>query len=458
MSYAQIEKFIFEKMTETKLPSVTISLVKDQEVVWSRAFGYKNLERGSAATVDTLYGIGSVTKSFTVLAVLKLVEQGKLSLDDPIDQYVDFPVKPFGEPIRLWHLLSHTSGIPALGHAEAVIRSVMGDSDKWIPAATYGDLLAFLHNAGEWVLNKPGERWFYLNEGYELAGAAVQQVSGMPFVDFVREQVLLPLGMERSFFRKEHVDQDIDVAVPYINAQDGKRIPSTYPFGSVNAAGGLVSSVIDMAKVVSMYLNWGAHPGGQLLKKESLENMQTPRIPTPQKDGPFGQYEYALGLGVLSNFLGRRVVGHSGSVGTATAYMGFMPAEKIGVVVLANSSGYAPSAMGQYALATLLGEDPETLPFVRSDRLMSELTGNYETYMGTTKVQVRKAGDFLTAVSPGKFGSSTTPFIPVNLEGNKRTFYTLAGGNKIFAEFILEEDKTTLVYERYAYRKTGDLS
>lgn len=458
MSYTKLENFIFEKMTESKLPSVTISLVKDQELVWTRAFGYKNLERGNAATPESLYGIGSVTKSFTVLGVLLLVEQGKMALDDPIDKYVDFPVKPFGEPIRIWHLLSHTSGIPALGHAEAVIRSAMGDSDKWIPAASSRDLLAFLQDAGDWVLNKPGERWFYLNEGYELVGAAIEKVSGMPFVDFIRQNVLVPLGMERSYFRKEDLDKDIDVAVPYINAQDGRRIPSTYPFGSVNAAGGVVSSVVDMAKAVSMYLNWGAHPGGQLVKKESLENMQTPRIPTPQKDGPFGQYEYALGLGVLSNFLGRRLVGHSGGIGTATAYMGFIHEEKIGTVVLANSSGYAPSAMGQYALAAMLGEDPEALPFVKNDRLMSELTGNYETYMGTTKVQVRKAGDFLMAVSSGKYGSSTTPFIPVNLEGNQRTFYTLAGGNKIYAEFIIEEDKTTLVYERYAYRKTGDLS
>ena len=458
MSYAQIEKFIFEKVAETKLPSVSIALVKDQDVIWSHAVGHKNLENGAAATPRTLYGIGSVTKSFTVLAVLKLVEQGKLSLDDPIDKYVPFPVKPFGEPIRIWHLLSHTSGIPALGHAEAVIRAVMGDSDKWIPAASHHDLLAFLSDAGDWVHSKPGERWFYLNEGYELVGAAIEKVSGMSLVDFLQQNILQPLGMTRSLFRKEDLDKDLDVAVPYINAMDGRRIPSSYPYGSVVAAGGLVSSVLDMARVVSMYLNWGAYAGGQLVSKASLENMQTPRIATPQKDGPFGQYEYALGLGVLPDFLGRRLVAHSGSVGTATAYMGFIPAEKLGAVVLANSSGYSPGWIGQYALAMMLGEDPEQLPFVKSDRQLSELTGRYETYHGTTRVEVRKAGDFLMSVSTGKFGSMTTPWIPVNLEGNRRTFYTLSGGNKIYAEFILEEGRTTLVYERYAYRKTGDLT
>lgn len=457
MSFTQLEKFIFEKVSQTRLPGATIALVKDQQVIWSHAVGYKDIERGFAATPNTLYCIGSVTKSFTVLAVMKLIEEGKLSLQDPIDKYVPFPVKPFGEPIRIWHLLSHTSGIPALGHAEAVIRSAIGDSDKWIPASSSSDLLAFLQDAGDWVLNKPGERWYYLNEGYDLIGAVIAAVSGMSFVDYVRQHVLLPLGMERSYFRKEDVEKDLDVAIPYITTQEGKRIPSTYPYGSINAAGGLISSVLDMAKVVSMYLNQGACANGQFLTPASLAEMQTPRIPTPQKEGAFGQYEYALGLGVLPDFLGRRLVGHSGSVGTATAYMGFIPEEKIGVVVLVNGGGYAPSMLGQYGLAMLLGEDPEALPFVKNDRILSKLSGNYETYQGTTKVQVRQAGDFIMAVSPGKYGTSTTPFIPVKLEEDRCTFYTLSGGNKIYAEFTLSADRTTLVYERYAYRKTGEL-
>ena len=458
MSYTQVEKFLFEKVSETNLASAAIALVKDQQVIWSRAVGYKNLEKGLPATPDTLYGIGSVTKSFTVLAALKLVEQGKISLDDPVDKYVPFNVKPFGEPIRIWHLLSHSSGIPALGHAEAVIGAAIGDSDKWIPAASYNDLLAFLQDAAGWVRNKPGERWYYLNEGYELVGAVIEKVSGMSLTEFVKQNILLPLGMNRSTYLKSDFDKDIDAAVPYINTGDGKRIPSTYAYGSINAAGGLISSVHEMAKVVSMYLNWGAYPGGQLLSKASLETMQTPRVDTAQKEGPFGQYAYALGLGILPNFLGRRLVGHSGSVGTATAYMGFLPAEKLGVVVLVNGGGYSPSFMGQYALAAELGEDPDKLPFVKTDHLLKELTGNYETYMGTTKISVRKAGDFLMMVNPGKFGTSTTPLIPVSLEGNHRTFYTLSGNAKVYGEFDIEPGRTTFVFERYAYRKTGDIA
>jgi len=114
--------------------------------------------------------------------------------------------------------------------------------------------------------------------------------------------------------------------------------------------------------------------------------------------------------------------------------------------------------MGQYALALELGEDPEKLTFVKTDRLLKELTGNYATYMGTTKVTVQKAGDLLVVVSPGKYGTTTTPLIPLNLEGNHRTFYTLSGNAKLYPEFTIEKDRITFVFERYAYRKTGDLA
>ena len=457
MSFAKLENFIFEKVSASKLPGVAAALVKDDQIIWSCGFGYRSLENSTPATPSSLYCIGSVSKSFTSLAVLQLAEQGKLSLTDPVDKYLDFDLKPFGEKILIWHFLSHTSGIPALAYAEAVIHAAMGEEEYWIPAASANDLLTFMQDAGDWAESKPGERWFYLNEGYELLGAIIEKVSGLKYEDYVEKHILGPLGMKNSSFKKEVVEKNPDFATPYIVTADGKRLPTTYPYGSVSAAGGLISSPEDMAKVISMYLNWGKTPSGQLLSRESLQDMQTPRIPTPHLENPFGSYDYALGLGVLPDFLGNKLVGHSGSVGSATAYMGFIPEKKLGVVVLTNGSGYSTSFMGQYALALALGEDPEKLPFVQKENLLKKLSGNYETYKGTTKVQVRPAGDFLMVVSKGKYGSSTVPLIPLELTKDKQVFYTLSGGNKVLAEFKMEEGKTTFIYERYAYRKTGEL-
>ena len=133
MNSSQLESFIFEKIADSKLPGVSAALVMNDEIVWSRAFGFRDIERGLGATTHSLYCIGSVTKSFTALAIMQLAEQEKLSLDDAIDKFVPFDLKPHGEPIRIWHLLSHTSGIPALAYAEAVIRSATGASESWLP-------------------------------------------------------------------------------------------------------------------------------------------------------------------------------------------------------------------------------------------------------------------------------------------------------------------------------------
>jgi CubicO group peptidase (beta-lactamase class C family) len=457
MNFTKLEQFIYDKMAETRLPSVTAAIVQDGKVIWSKAFGFSNLESGIAATTRSSYCIGSVTKCFTSLAIMQLAEQGKLSLEDPIEKHVPFAIKPFGETVRIKHFLSHTSGIPALGFAEIVIRNVSGATDSWVPGASSADLQAFFGGAEDWVLARPGERWFYLNEGYEMLGAIIEKCSGMSYADYVTKNILEPIGMMRSYYSKAKMDKDDDAATPYSATGEGKRFPSGYAFGAVNAAGGLISNVEDMAKYAAMYLANGKAGDARIASKESLDAMMTPRVTTPPKENPFGDYGYGYGLGVLPNFMGERLVGHSGSVGSATAYMGFIPAKNIGVVVLANGSGAAPSQLGQFGLALVLGKDPETLPFVKTEKSLVDLTGMYETFRGTLKAQVRKAGDFLMFMMIDKLHTETIPLLPLKEEKNRKVFYTFTGGNKLEVEFLLEGDRTTIVYERYAFRKIGKL-
>jgi CubicO group peptidase (beta-lactamase class C family) len=117
MDWQVVEGYVFEKMRKTNLPGLSIAAVKDGEVVYARGFGFRDVESGAPMTTQTRVGIGSVTKSFTALAVMMLAEEGKLSLDDPIDKFVPISLRPFGEPVRLRHLLTHSSGIPALAYA-----------------------------------------------------------------------------------------------------------------------------------------------------------------------------------------------------------------------------------------------------------------------------------------------------------------------------------------------------
>jgi CubicO group peptidase (beta-lactamase class C family) len=458
MSFAQLESFIFEKIAETKLPGLSAALVKDGAVVWSKGFGFRDVEKGLAATPHSLYSVGSVTKSFTTLAIMQLAAQGKLAIDDPIDKYMAFEIRPGSESVRIWHLMTHTSGLPALAYAENTIGGAIGALESWFPIATADDILTFMRDSQNWAVTKPGERWFYLNEGYMLLGAIIEKVSMLRYEDYVRQYILKPLGMKRSFYDNPDVEGDQDVATPYVNWAEAGRLASKYPYGGLAPAGGLISSVLDLANYLMMYLNGGALNGERLLVSSEINVMTTPRIATPPKNTAFGDEGYGYGWGTKANFLGHKLVGHGGSIGIATAYIGFIPDQNVGVAILTNGSGYATGQLGMYGLALLLGEDPEALPFVRRQRLTAGLEGVYETYKGTMKWQVKRVGDFIMVSQTDKFGSNSFPLIPDILESERRLFYTLDSGNRIEAEFKINGDQIDMIYERYLLRRTGRLS
>ena len=177
----KLDQFIQEKMNATHLPSVSGAAMVDGKIVWSRGFGFRDIAQGLAATDRTLYCIASMTKSFTCLAIMQLAEQGKLSVDDPIGQHIPFDLQAKGEPVRIWHLMTHSAGIPALAYAENVIRGMTGGLESWLPIATYADIVTFMGDAQGWATHKPGERWYYLNEGYQLLGYAIEQISGLSY-------------------------------------------------------------------------------------------------------------------------------------------------------------------------------------------------------------------------------------------------------------------------------------
>lgn len=455
--FAKLESFILEKMSETKLPGLSVAAIKGDELIYSKAFGFKDVGQGLAATPATLYGIGSVTKSFTALAVMQLFEQGKLSLDDPIDKYIPFPIKPKGETVRITHFLSHTSGIPALAYAEAVIRGKTGAVDNWMPIASCSDLLTFMGEAQDWSIARPSEQWFYLNEGYAILGNIVEKCSQMSYEEYVRRYILAPLGMDRSFFGKVDVENDADAATPYVITRSGEHKASTYPYGGISADGALISNVIDLSKYVSMYLGFGKYRDSRLLSEENIKLMQIPQITIPYQ-GYFGKRSYAYGLFITPDFLGSRLVEHGGSVLVSTAFMGFIPDKQVGIVLLANGSGYSLSQLGMMGLAAMLGNNPEDMPFVKQEKALAELTGTYETYKGTMKAQVKKMGSFLAIEIKDKYNDTIVPLIPQDIEITRRTFYTLSSGAKLSVEFLVHETGIELIYERYLLRKTGKLA
>ncbi|MFB6490668.1 MAG: serine hydrolase [Thermoproteus sp. AZ2] len=443
MPTQEVEEFLLAKMRESKLPSLAAAVVKGREVVYARALGFRDLESGLPATPGTIYGIGSITKMFTALAVMQLRERGLVDLDDPLAKY-GLGLTIAGEDVTIRHLLTHTSGVPALGYAEALIDGITGARDVWLPLATPEDVLAFMRGADSWAVDRPGRRMFYLNEGYVLLGKIIEAASGLSYWDYIKRNILAPLGMRRTYLLREEVERDGDVAAPYIMTRRGP-LRSRIPFG-ISSDGGLLSNALDLSKFLATLINRGTLEQ-QIISKESLEAMERAAASWNQQyltGEDYAQY----GLGVMSyKFFDVRVLGHSGSVGVYTAFLGYIPEEDIGVVLLANSSGYPLAYMGLYTLAAATGRDPNKLPFIRYEKTLKALEGVYETWKGAYRLYLVVRNWVPYIVERTRYGATEIPLFPTAIADDEVVFTAIVGGRRLVVTATL--NPPTLLYERY---------
>ncbi len=436
-------------MSETKLPSLTFSIVQDDKVSQSRAFGFKDIEAAIPASVNNLYCIGSVTKSFTALAISKLVEDGKLDFHDAVPKFIPALNNELFEKIEIHHLLSHTSGIPGLGWAEVQIFSAIGKSKNWLPISSVEDMASFLDGAEKWKEAEPGSKYFYLNEGYYILGEIISRVSGVSYFQFLKENILNPLRMNRTFVSKEDVESGGNYSLPYV-VEKGRITRSVVPWGS-GAAGGIFSNVLDLSSYISMYLNKGQFLGKRIIGEDMIRKMETPYGKPPASIFPDAGYGY--GLFLTDNFFGERLVRHDGSISVYTSGMAFLPEKGIGISLLCNGSGYSPSYLTMYALSLFLGKDPEKeLAPVRRERTLKKLAGSYRAYKGTISARVKREGDFLL-LSGEDIGSYILVPDDVQPDEHYANFFTLNGTAKMGVEFRFRESGIEMIFERYKYRK-----
>ena len=469
MDTAALEAFIFDKMAATRLPGLSIALVRDGGVAYARGFGQANIKRNGAATPQTLYGAASITKSFIAIAVLQLAERGLIKLTDPVEKFLPCPIKSTDGVVTIEHLLTHTSGVPALGYIEAVLRHAHGIGGTNLPIAAPRDVATFAHGCDAWVESPAGQRWFYLNEGYVLLGEIVAKITGTAYEQYVTEKILRPLGMTASFFTEEDVGKCNDVAVPYVLPKDGVTPPreGKYLYNVLGADAALITNVLDLARYLAMFLSRGRG----VMSHDSYDAMTKARValppePMPQLWGEQGgspqarPAHYGLGLSISDDFLGEPLIGHSGSLVVTSSYFGFMPKSNVGVAVLCNGNGYGMPALARVALAMLLGRDPAAeLAFVRTENLLKELSGQYETFRGTLRGKVVREGDFLRLEY---VGGDQPPggaiFVPEFLGGDEPRFFTICDGAKLPAVFRRKPDGgVELIFERYKLKRTGEV-
>ena len=329
---------IADALKKTGAPSVSVVVVQDGKVAYSRAAGKADLASGRAAEPGTRYAVGSISKQFTVAALLLLQEEGKLSLDDKVAKF--FPDLTAANQITIRQLLSHTAGYEDFAPQDYLI-------PEWSHATTSAAILA------KWAkkpLNfDPGTRWQYSNTGYVLAGSIVERVSGQPLVAFLHEKILDPLHMASAGDCNDRVASD---ASPYTRFALGPPRPvGREARGWYDGAGELCMTAPDLAKWDLAFLQHkilSAFSYEQFTKEVLLKN---------------GDHtHYALGL-TVGDFRGMPMLSHGGEVSGFLALDEKFPTRDGAIIVLSNQDGISlnrPLADKLAQLVFLPSQAPES--------------------------------------------------------------------------------------------------
>jgi D-alanyl-D-alanine carboxypeptidase len=319
------------------LPGIAVGVVSDQELVWSKGFGFADITAKRPMTPSTLFRMASHSKLFTATAIMQLREQGKLRLDDPVAKHLPwFTLKPAGDDdgvITIEQLLTHASGLPreAGDHwttnnfpSTDEVRQLMSERQAALPPAT---------------------RWKYSNLAYTIAGMVVEAVSGERWADYVSRHIYAPLGMTQS---------SVDRNVQGLTVGYGRRMPdgtrAIIPFidaRGMGSATGITSNVEDMAKFVSAQFRRGRMGGQQLLSTGALREMH--RVRSVEEN-----WQSGTGIGfAVTRFRDRTYVGHGGGyLGNTTQTM-IQLDDKVAVIVLTNTNDSDPGAIARQLMSTV---------------------------------------------------------------------------------------------------------
>lgn len=445
-----LDHYVSRAMQKTNVPGLSLTVTENGKIIYSRGYGHRDIEKRKPATENTIYGIGSVTKSFTSMAIMQLAEKGLIDINRPVNKYLEeFHPDAISEKTTIAHLMSHSSGIPALNASEIMLFRESGKDRSYIPMAGFDDFMEFINESGGERHSPPGNRFFYWNEGYTMLGRIIERITDSPYPEYVTKNILEPLGMDRAFFFEKEVFDDPDHATPYYRELDGSNTPSRISDESTgHAPGGLVTSSVNLSRYLSLWTTDGDGQG--ILKKESLQELIKPRIRT-MFASHFDEVMYGYGWMSISDFLGQKLISHSGSVAASSGYVGFLPEYNVAVSIGANTSECPTSRIGMYALSMFIdGAHPDELPFVKLEEKREMLKGIYQDYRGYTDVTVFDGPDGILnmKIESDEFHE----ILPIILEKDRA--YTFSGDARLDIEIRIKNQREVEIFlERHRFVK-----
>jgi CubicO group peptidase (beta-lactamase class C family) len=430
-----------------KIPGLSAGIVYDQALIWSHGYGYANVEKQIPADARSVYRCASITKLFTSTMMMMLRDAGKLNLDDPLEKYApEFRISsPYADahPATFRMVSSHAAGLPREGDHEGWADLNMLTAEELLGTLEHSEMLMP-------TMTEPK----YSNLGIAMLGYTLSKIAGQPFTEFVKEHILMPLGMmDTGFERSPYTDEHYAHGYNKEGVDKFTPAPDWNPRGWI-PAGGIYSTIADISKFISLQFSdapAGATPS-QILGTSTLREMHMPVNVAPDFKSAFG---LGFGVGRVAN---QKIIGHSGSVPGYRTNISMVPALKLGVSVFTNTST-DPIAITDKVLETLVPAfehqmaEPEATP---------EQIAAWKPYMGRYKwlsfddiVDIRMVKGYLTALM---IGEAPETFVKLKPAGEHQ--FKMVGGHSANEplRFTLDERGrvTGLWFGGYPFKRTEE--
>jgi CubicO group peptidase (beta-lactamase class C family) len=442
--FTRLDEFITRHMRETGAPGMTLALANRDGLIRVSTYGYADMKAGARVVPETMFEIGSISKSFVGLTLMQLRDEGKLDLNKPIVEYLPWlKINSKFAAITTHHILSHSAGLPG---APLLLDALLSEL---------------------WTAYEPGKRFLYSNTGYNILGFLIEAIDKRPFAEALRARTLTPLGMTAS---SPIITNDLRkmMAIGYEPLNEGKPFFVNGPLAEAQwlevdiAAGSVASTPADMAKYMRMLLNRGALPKGRLISEESFALFTKPAIDSPYRGEP-ASYGYGLWT---SDIGGHTRLRHTGGMVAFSSSIDVDMTGNIGAFasVNANLRGYRPVAVTKYAVELFnasadgkpLPEAPAPPPAPDEVKNAADYAGTYTSLDGK-KIELAADGNKLVLV-----------------HANRRIVLERAGGDRFIVKhpdfdtyllgFVRENQQVTQAYyganwylgEKYNGPKTFD--
>ena len=327
-----IEKDLERILEVTQAPGFAVAIVEGDKTIYAEGFGSSNLENKTRMDENTLLPIASVTKAFTCGLLGQLRDEGKLSFNDSPIEYVKelrFYNNELNNGVNIRDLMCHQTGIPRHGYSSILFPTY--NKDSLIQRIQYMEPFTGLR-----------QQWYYNNFMYLVQGVIAERITKKTWEENIQERFFKPLGMVRSSLSVKELNQSINKAVGYQTDNDGLARKMDYDMGIISPAGGVNSSVVELANWLKVWMNNGEFKGEQILPKHfiseaiSSQSIISPSLPDGERpDMFFLNYGYGW---MISSYRGHYRVFHGGNLDGFTSNMSFFPSDNIGIIVLTNQS------------------------------------------------------------------------------------------------------------------------